>query len=62
MEEFLRPPVVSKRIDVSEATLRRWRATGQGPAFLRVGRQVRYRASDVDAWLQNACQPAGDAA
>jgi predicted DNA-binding transcriptional regulator AlpA len=27
------------------------RLTGDGPKFLRLGRLVRYRASDVAAWL-----------
>lgn len=25
---------------------------GQGPPFIKVGRLVRYRRSDVDAWLR----------
>jgi predicted DNA-binding transcriptional regulator AlpA len=32
------------------------RLTGEGPNFLRLGRLVRYRASDVAAWL--AARPA----
>jgi predicted DNA-binding transcriptional regulator AlpA len=32
------------------------RLTGDGPKFLRLGRLVRYRASDVAAWL--ASRPA----
>jgi predicted DNA-binding transcriptional regulator AlpA len=32
------------------------RLTGDGPKFLRLGRLVRYRASDVAAWL--AARPA----
>jgi predicted DNA-binding transcriptional regulator AlpA len=27
------------------------RLTGNGPPFVRLGRLVRYRASDVEAWL-----------
>jgi predicted DNA-binding transcriptional regulator AlpA len=34
-------------------TLRRWRREGKGPPFIRVGpsKQIRYRFSDVQAWL-----------
>lgn len=33
-------------------TVQRWRQTGDGPSFVRVGRRsVRYRVGDVLAWL-----------
>ena len=32
------------------------RLTGDGPPFVRLGRLVRYRSSDVEAWL--AARPA----
>ncbi|WP_299436786.1 helix-turn-helix domain-containing protein [uncultured Rhodospira sp.] len=32
-------------------TLERWRRDGVGPRYLRVGRTIRYRRADVDAWL-----------
>ena len=28
-----------------------WRHKKTGPRFIRVGRQVRYRRSDLDTWL-----------
>ena len=32
-------------------TVERWRATGDGPPFLRIGpRQIRYRLSDCHQW------------
>lgn len=34
-----------------ERTLERWRRDGVGPRYLRVGRTIRYRRADVDAWL-----------
>jgi excisionase family DNA binding protein len=39
-------------LQVAVGTLRRWRAEGTGPPALRVGRNVRYRRSDVDGWLE----------
>ncbi|WP_082557043.1 AlpA family transcriptional regulator [Modestobacter sp. Leaf380] len=50
-QTVLSPSTLSECLDVSESTLRRWRALGEGPAFVRVGRQVRYRPSDVEEWL-----------
>jgi hypothetical protein len=32
-------------------TLRRWRQEGRGPAYIKVGRKVMYRPSDIQAWL-----------
>lgn len=32
-------------------TLEGWRRVGRGPAFLRVGRAVRYRKRDLELWL-----------
>jgi predicted DNA-binding transcriptional regulator AlpA len=32
-------------------TLRQWRYRGVGPAYIHIERSVRYRRSDLDAWL-----------
>jgi Helix-turn-helix domain len=42
---------VSKRLNVSVASLRRWRLLRRGPAFLKVGSLVRYPPEDLEAWL-----------
>lgn len=33
---------------ISHRTLERWRWSGTGPKFLKLGRRVKYRACDVD--------------
>jgi predicted DNA-binding transcriptional regulator AlpA len=38
-------------IEWSVSTLRKSRLTGDGPPFLKLGKSVRYRKSDVDQWL-----------
>jgi excisionase family DNA binding protein len=38
---------VADMLGLSVATLRAWRHRGKGPRFLRLGRSVRYLASDV---------------
>jgi predicted DNA-binding transcriptional regulator AlpA len=38
-------------IDMSTAYLRLCRRENRGPAFVRVGRTVRYLRKDLDAWL-----------
>ena len=38
---------------ISTRTLQRWRMTGEGPDFTKIGRLVRYRATDLDTFLDN---------
>jgi predicted DNA-binding transcriptional regulator AlpA len=42
----------AKRLHMSLSGLRKWRAQGKGPPYLRMGKLIRYRRSDVDRWLQ----------
>lgn len=42
---------VADYLQVPAATLYRWRYRRIGPVGIRVGRHVRYRREDVDAWL-----------
>lgn len=42
---------VSAYLVIPVATLYAWRSRNQGPVGHRVGRHLRYRLSDVDAWL-----------
>jgi hypothetical protein len=50
-ERLAEPREVADRLRVPEKTLAQWRYLGQGPQFLKVGRFVRYRWSDVETWL-----------
>ena len=38
------------RLQVKVDTVYQWNRRGTGPKFIRVGRHLRYRVSDVDAW------------
>lgn len=42
---------VAERLGISTRTLERYRVAGDGPRFVKMGRLVRYRADDLDAWL-----------
>jgi hypothetical protein len=39
---------LAQRWRLSVRTLQRWRRAGSGPVFLRLGRRVAYRHSDVE--------------
>ena len=57
MQSVLTEQEVSKRLNVSVATLRRWRLEKRGPMFVKVGSLVRYRPEDLDSWV--AALPTG---
>ena len=52
--DLLTPEDVADQLQIEQATLAAWRR-GVGPGadlpYIRVGGQIRYRASDVQAWL-----------
>ena len=52
MSEALDTHEAAKRTGLASATLRKLRLTGEGPPFMKLGRAVRYRREDLDAWLE----------
>ena len=50
---------LADRLNVPVHTLYAWRAKGIGPKALKLGRHLRYRPEDVEAYLDEL---AGDAA
>jgi excisionase family DNA binding protein len=56
VDELLTEADLAKLLKVTVRTVRRWRAEGSGPRALKIGRGVRYRRADVDAWLQTKGQ------
>jgi predicted site-specific integrase-resolvase len=46
------------RLGLKVATLRAWRHQGKGPAFVRLGRAIRYLPTDIEEFLvANRHQP-----
>jgi excisionase family DNA binding protein len=43
----------AERLGLKVATLRAWRHQGRGPAYVRLGRAVRYLASDIEDFLRS---------
>ena len=37
---------------IARATLEKWRREGKGPPYIKLGKRVVYRASAVEAWLE----------
>jgi predicted DNA-binding transcriptional regulator AlpA len=48
----LRTPAAAEYVGLSDSTLEKFRLTGEGPQFVRIGvRAVGYRIEDLEAWL-----------
>ena len=41
---------LAARWNISHRTLERWRGTGEGPKFIKLGDRVIYRLEDVEAF------------
>lgn len=41
----------AQRCRLSTSTLEKYRVTGDGPRFAKLGERVIYRAEDIDAWI-----------
>ncbi len=59
MSELLRETQAAERLGRSAGTLKRWRAKGYGPAFIRMGgRTPMYRPEAITKWLEaNETEP-----
>lgn len=56
-EQLMTPQEVADHLGVPLATLYRWNSYGSAPRRVKVGRYVRYRRSDVDAWVESNLTP-----
>lgn len=46
------PAEIANYLGTSERQLAQDRYLGRGPQFIKLGKRVRYRWEDVDAWLE----------
>ena len=60
VRELLSEQEAAEVLDVSPGTLSVWRSTGRYQLkFLKIGRKVRYRRSDLLAWLAARTRESG---
>jgi predicted DNA-binding transcriptional regulator AlpA len=52
-EDLLNEHDVARITGMSVASVRRWRLLRLGPKFLKLNSAVRYRAMDLEAWLES---------
>lgn len=51
MTKLLTPQQAADILVKPVATLRKWRSIGKGPTFVKIGRDVRYKESDLLAYI-----------
>ena len=51
-EDWISPKELAAEYGIPERTLEYWRSVLDGPPFYAVGKRVKYRTSDVEAWLE----------
>jgi excisionase family DNA binding protein len=51
-EKLLTIREVSELLGIPVGTIYQWRYSGTGPKAARMGRHLRYRPADVEAWVE----------
>ncbi len=51
--EIYKTREAADHVKLGKSTLERFRISGDGPLFLKLGGAVRYRKADLDAWLDS---------
>jgi excisionase family DNA binding protein len=52
-QPFLDTTEAARYLGLQPTTLEAWRCRGEGPSFVKLGRAVRYRQADLDAWIES---------
>ena len=53
---YLSTPQAAAILGLSPRTLERYRVTGEGPVFAKLGRLVRYSQADIEQWAARRCR------
>lgn len=51
--DVLNTPEAARYVRLSKPTLERFRISGDGPTYVKLGGAVRYRKTDLDEWLES---------
>jgi excisionase family DNA binding protein len=56
-EALLTEDAAARLLCISPRTLQAWRMEKRGPPFVRAGRSIRYRRSDLVEWINRNTYP-----
>ena len=59
-DRLLTSEEVSEYLGLSPHTIEMWRRKKVGPPWVKVGRSVRYKESDVSSWVERRSQETTD--
>lgn len=62
VKNLVSPQAVAAHLDMTVQALATMRFRGEGPAYVKVGRRVRYNMADVEQWIDAQTVRPGDAA
>lgn len=51
--EVMNTAEAARYVRLGKPTLERFRVSGDGPVYAKLGGAVRYRKADLDAWLES---------
>lgn len=51
MTKLLTPQQASEMLLKPVGTLKRWRVEGVGPTYVKIGKDVRYKLADLEAYI-----------
>lgn len=60
MDRILNERTVADILSISAKCLQAWRRQKRGPAYVRMGRAIGYRESDIDAFQRKSRVATGD--
>jgi excisionase family DNA binding protein len=59
IDNLMTVEALAEYLGVPVATVYAWNSRDTGPKRSRIGKHVRYRRADVDAWIDQRATPAG---
>lgn len=51
MTKLMTPKQAAEMLQKPVGTMKRWRVEGIGPNYVKIGRDVRYKLSDLEAYI-----------
>lgn len=52
-KQFLNTALAAHHLGYSTSSLEAWRCDGRGPKYYKMAGRVKYRLSDLDAWMES---------
>lgn len=54
-ETLIDAAALAEKLNVHQVTIRKWQTSGKIPAPVRIGRAVKWRLTEIEAWIAAGC-------